>query len=114
MKAIIENVNGDSMHVEIDVGNSPLSIVQKIYNDDPTAGSQIFSNQKAVDQLMAGNVDESKSSFDLITLNGDNIRAAWKEPLCNQSAIKEALAAIEAEGQEPTFVVGVSSIVAGH
>ena len=113
MKAIIETVTGTPMHVEIDASNSPIAIVQKIYNEDPTAGSQIFSNQKAIDQLMEGNVDEAKSAFELINVEGDSIRANWKEPLCNQPAIKEELSKIEAEGQVPTFVVSVSSIVAG-
>ena len=112
MKAIIETVTGVSMTREIDTSESPLGIIKKFYEQDATAASQIFSNQKAIDQLMEGNVDEAKSSFELISVEGDSIRSSWKEALCNQPAIKEELSKIEAEGQTPTFVVSVSSIVA--
>ena len=113
MKATIETVTGVTMNREIDTSDSPMGIIRKFYEDDATAASQIFSNQKAIDQLMEGNVDEAKSAFELINIEGDSIRANWKEPLCNQPAIKEELSMIEAEGQVPTFVVSVSSIVAG-
>lgn len=113
MKATIETVTGITMNREIDTSDSPMSIIRKFYEDDATAASQIFSNQKAIDQLMEGNVDETKSAFELINVEGDSVRANWKEPLCNQPAIKEELSKIEAEGQVPTFVVSVSSIVAG-
>ena len=61
---------------------------------------------------MDGHIDEDRSAFELITIEGDSIRADWKTPLCNQPAIKEELARIEAEGETPTFVVSVSSLVA--
>lgn len=112
MKAIIETVTGSSMHVDIDISNSPIVIVQKLYKENPTAASQIFSNQKAIDQLMEGNIDETKSTFEFIDVSGNSIRTNWKEPLCNQCAMKKELSKIEAEGQVPTFVVSVSSIVA--
>ena len=57
-------------------------------------------------------VREAKSAFELISIDGDSIRADWKTALCNQPAIKEEMARIESEGQVPTFVVSVSSIVA--
>lgn len=113
MKCTIETITGSPMNAEIDLSDSPVRIVQKIYQEDPAAGSQIFSGQKAIDQLMEGNVDDNRSTFELINVEGDSIRANWKEPLCNQPAIKEELSRIEAEGQMPTFVVSVSSIVAG-
>jgi hypothetical protein len=61
---------------------------------------------------MAGQVDESRSAFELISIAGDSIRADWKTALCNQPAIKEEMAHIESEGQVPKFVVTVSNIVA--
>ena len=61
---------------------------------------------------MSGQVDETKSTFELISYDQSNIRADWKTPLCSQSAIKEELAHFESEGQVPSFVVCVSSIVA--
>ena len=112
MKATLETVTGITINRDIDTAESPMGIIRKFYKDDATAATQIFSNQKAIDQLMDGHVDEAKSAFELISLEGDSIRADWKTPLCNQPSIKEELAHIESEGQVPTFVVSVSSIVA--
>lgn len=112
MKAKIETVTGIIIMRDIDTADSPMSIIRKFYEDDATAATQIFSNQQAINQLMDGYIDEAKSAFELISLDGDSIRADWKTPLCNQPAIKEEIAHTEAEGQMPTFVVGVSSIVA--
>lgn len=89
-----------------------MGVIQKFYEDDPTSATQIFSSQKAIDQLMEGNVDETKSTFELIGLDGGSIQTDWKTPICNQPSIKEELAHIEAEGQVPNFIVCVSSIVA--
>ena len=93
-------------------GTLDYLIGSKFYEDDATAATQIFSNQKAIDQLMDGHIDEAKSAFELISIEGDSIRADWKTALCNQPSIKEEMARIESEGQVPTFVVSVSSIVA--
>ena len=112
MKALIETVTGSVMNRDIEIGDSPMAIIRKFYEEDPTTAMQIFANQRAIDQLMSGNVDETKSNFELLTLDGDSIRADWKTPICNQAEIKEELAHIEAEGQIPTFIVTVSSIVA--
>lgn len=112
MKATLETVTGITINRDIDTAESPMGIIRKFYEDDTTAATQIFSNQKAIDQLMDGHIDEAKSAFELISLEGDSIRADWKTPLCNQPSIKEELAHIESEGQVPTFVVSVSSIVA--
>ena len=112
MKAILETVNSVKINRDIDTADSPMGIVRKFYEDDPNAASQIFSNQTAIDQLMSGQIDETKSTFELISIDQNNIQADWKAPLCNQPTIKEELANIEAEGQIPSFVVCVSSIVA--
>lgn len=112
MKAILETVTGIHINRDIDIAESPMGIIRKFYEEDATAAAQIFSNQKAIDQLMEGHIDEAKSAFELMCLEGDSIRADWKTPLCNQPSIKEELARIESEGQVPTFVVSVSSIVA--
>ena len=114
MKAIIETVTGNRINCKMELNDSPMAIVRKCYEDDATAATQIFSNENAINQLMAGQVDEDKSAFELLSLDGDSIRADWKTALCNQPAIKEELAHIESEGQVPTFVVSVSSIVAAR
>ena len=89
-----------------------MGINRKFYEEDPTAATKIFSNQKAIAQLKDGHIDEAKSAFELLGIEGDSIRADWKTALCNQPAIKEEMAHIESEGQVPKFVVSVSSIVA--
>ena len=114
MKAIIENVTCITINCDIDTSDTPMSIIRKFYEDDATAATQIFADQKAIDQLMDGHIDEAKSAFELISVEGDSIRADWKTALCNQPAIKEEMAHIESEGQVPTFVVSVSSIVASN
>ena len=112
MKATLETVTGVTINRDIDTADSPMSIIRKFYEEDPTAATQIFSNQKAIDQLMDGHIDEAKSAFELLSIEGDSIRTDWKNALCNQSAIKEEMARIESDGQVPKFVVSVSSIVA--
>ena len=62
---------------------------------------------------MDGHIDEAKSALS-DQHRCDSIRADWKTALCNQPAIKEEMARIESEGQVPTFVVSVSSIVANN
>ena len=112
MKATLETVTGVTINRDIDTADSPMGIIRKFYEEDATAATQIFSNQKAIDQLMNGHIDEAKSAFELLSIEGDSIKADWKTALCNQPAIKEEMAHIESEGQVPTFVVSVSSIVA--
>ncbi len=112
MKATLQTITGVTINRDIDTADSPMGIVRKFYEEDATAATQIFSNQRAIDQLMDGNIDEAKSTFELLSIEDDSIKANWKTPLCNQPAIKEEMAHIESEGQIPAFVVCVSSIVA--
>ncbi|CVH76547.1 hypothetical protein BN3662_01641 [Clostridiales bacterium CHKCI006] len=112
MKAMIETVTGMTMTREINISDTPIHTIRAFYQEDATAASQIFSSERAIGQLMDGHIDEDRSAFELITIEGDSIRADWKIPLCNQPAIKEELARIEAEGRTPTFVVSVSALVA--
>lgn len=112
MKATLQTITGVTINRDIDTADSPMGIVRKFYEEDATATTQIFSNQRAIDQLMDGNIDEAKSTFELLSIEDDSIKANWKTPLCNQPAIKEEMAHIESEGQIPAFVVCVSSIVA--
>jgi len=112
MKAIIENAVGTRMYRDIDVSDTPMTILRKFYEEDATAAAQVFCDQKSIDQLMAGDVDETKSSFALINSDENIIRADWKTPLCNQPSIKEELACIESKGEVPSFVVTVCSFVA--
>lgn len=112
MKALIETISSVVIKREIDLADSPMKILQDFYQEDASAAAQIFCNQTAIDQLMAGNVDETKSSFDLVGLDNEMLRTDWKTPLCDQPSIKEEIARIEGEGQTPKFVVSVSNIVA--
>ena len=112
MKAKIQNLTGSTISCSIDISDPPIAILRHLYDEDPTSASQLFADQRAIDQMMEGNVDE-RSAFDLISVEGDNIRAAWKTALCNQPELKAELARIEADGQIPTFVVTVAGIVAG-
>src|SRR5699024_12581692 len=113
-KARVDTGTGITVPRDIDGSDTPMSIIRKFYEADATAATQIFSTQKAIDQLMDGHIDEAKSAFELISIEGDSIKADWKTALCNQPAIKEEMAHIESEGQVPTFVVSVSSIVANN
>mgnify|MGYP000169929494 CR=1 FL=1 len=63
MKATLETVTGVTINRDIDTADSPMGIIRKFYEEDPTAATQIFSNQKAIDQLMDGHIDEAKSAF---------------------------------------------------
>jgi CMP-N-acetylneuraminic acid synthetase len=45
------------------------------------------------------------SCFELLTIDGDTIKANWKSALLNQLEIKEAMENIVNEDQIPTFVV---------
>lgn len=112
MKATLQTITGVTINRDIDTADSPMGIVRKFYEEDATAATQIFSNQRSIDQLMDGNIDEAKSTFELLSIEDDSIKADWKTPLCNQPVIKEEMAHIESEGQIPAFVVCVSSIVA--
>lgn len=112
MKATLQTITGVTINHNIDTADSPMGIIRKFYEEDATAATQIFSNQTAIDQLMDGHIDEAKSTFELLGIDQDSIKADWKTPLCNQPAIKEEMAHIESEGQIPAFVVCVSSIVA--
>ena len=98
MKATLETVTGVTINRDIDTADSPMGIIRKFYEEDATAATQIFSNQKAIDQLMDGHIDEAKSAFELLSIEGDSIKADWKTALCNQPAIKEEMAHIESEG----------------
>ena len=47
------------------------------------------------------------SCFELLTIDGDTIKANWKSALLNQLEIKEVMENIVNEDQIPTFVVWV-------
>lgn len=97
MKATLETVTGVTINRDIDTADSPMGIIRKFYEEDATAATQIFSNQKAIDQLMDGHIDEAKSAFELLSIEGDSIKADWKTALCNQPAIKEEMSHCESD-----------------
>ncbi|MDY5001492.1 MAG: hypothetical protein SO122_03365, partial [Eubacteriales bacterium] len=65
MKAIIQTLNSTKINRDIDIAESPMSIIRSFYEDDPTSASQIFTNQTAIEQMMNSQVDETKSTFEL-------------------------------------------------
>ena len=67
MKTTLETVTGITINRDIDTAESPMGIIRKFYEDDATAATQIFSNQKAIDQLMDGHIDETKSAFERLS-----------------------------------------------
>ena len=75
MKATLETVTGVTINRDIDTADSPMGIIRKFYEEDATAATQIFSNQRAIDQLMDGHIDEAKSAFELLSIEGDSIKA---------------------------------------
>ena len=112
MKAILETITNAQVHCTIDMAESPVGIMKRLYQENEPAATQFFANETAISQLMAGDVDTAQSTFELQAVDGNTLHVDWKTPLCNQPEIKEEIARIESEGQVPTFVVGVSSIVA--
>ena len=48
MKATLETVTGVTINRDIDTADSPMGIIRKFYEEDATAATQIFSNQKAI------------------------------------------------------------------
>ena len=111
MKVRIETLNGNGMNTEIEISDTPIMIITKLYQEDPENAKMFFENQTAIDQLLAGNMEEARSTFGLISKGGECITAAWREPICNQPELKEALSQIEANGEVPTFTVSVAQIV---
>ena len=114
MKATLETVTGVTINRDIDIADSPMGIIRKFYEEDPTAVMKIFANQRAIDQLMEGHIDEARLAFELLSIEGDSIKADWKTALCNQLPIKEEMVRIENEGLVPTFLVIVWSVVAAR
>ena len=51
MKATLETVRGVTINCDIDTADSPMGIIRKFYEEDPTAATQIFSNQKAIAKI---------------------------------------------------------------
>lgn len=112
MKAKFETLTGTSMTAEIEISDTPVTILANLYKEDPENAKMFFNNQAAIDQILDGTIEEDKSTFSLLTSDGEIVMAKWKEPLCNQKEVKEKLAQIEAEGQIPTFTVAVKQFVA--
>ena len=51
MKATLETVTGVTINRDIDTADSPMGIIRKFYEEDATAATQIFSNQKRLISL---------------------------------------------------------------
>lgn len=112
MKAILETATSNRVNCDIDLAESPIGILRRLFDENETMAGQFFANERAIADLKNGEVDEHQSTFEIMSLSADSIRADWKKPLCEQPEIKEEIAQIEAEGQTPVFVVCVASIVA--
>lgn len=69
-------------------------------------------NEEAHHQLQSGTLDQSRSTFSLLAHDNSTMTCEWTRPLCEDPAVKEELAEIEALGTDPVFTVSVCSYVA--
>ncbi len=109
-KVVFENLLGITVVCEIDMADSPIDIVRKFCEDDPKIAVQFFASAYAFSRFIKLDFAESvmvNSCFELLTIDGDTIKANWKSALLNQLEIKEAMENIVNEDQIPTFVVWV-------
>ena len=111
-KCVLENIDGDRVNVEINVGDTPIAIMTDLFNQDPMSSKIFFENDKAIEQLKQGQIEEEKCTFSLTGHDGSFIPCKWKTPLCEQAPVKEELAIIDGYGDIPVFTVGISSFVA--
>ncbi len=107
-----ESVTGILATCYIDISDSPLEIVRKFIDENPTEAIKFFSCQRAIDFFMRDFFYEGKSSFELIGLEGDSIKGNWRFSLRDQTEIMEEIKNIEDQGQIPTFVIYVSIFAA--
>ena len=95
---------------EIDMADSPIEIIRQFYAEEEQMALQFFSGSTALSRFMKSDFPEysqENSCFELITIDGDSIKANWKSALLDQLEIKEAMENIVNEDQIPTFVVHV-------
>ena len=112
MKCVLENIQGDRANVEVNISDTPVAIMANLVNQDPMTARIFFENDKAIEQLKMGQIDESTCTFSLTGHEGDYIPCEWKTPLCEQVPVKEELSVLEGYGDIPVFTVGISSFVA--
>ena len=114
IRVVFENLMGITVIREIDMTNSPREIVKEVYEEDPATALQFFAWQYAFSHLVKTDFSEfskESSSFELLNLEGDSIRASWRSALWDQLKIKEEMENIINENQVPTFIVDVGPYV---
>ncbi len=111
MRAIIETLTGIRVSREIKILRSPMSNIRLFYEADEQFAIQIFTYPKVAWDFMEGKLDEQLAYFALINVDGDKVVADWNKPLCYQPIIMEELERINLDGQLPTFIACVGSII---
>lgn len=109
-RVVFENLTGITVVCEIDMADSPIEIIRQFYAEEEQMALQFFSGSTALSRFMKSDFPEysqENSCFELITIDGDSIKANWKSALLDQLEIKEAMENIVNEDQIPTFVVHV-------
>ena len=112
MSGIIRTAAGATkIEFEFTIDQTPIAILNDLYEEQPDAVRHLFDSQTAVDQLQDGIVDD-RSQITLLTPSGEGLRCDWRVPLCEDPAIKSALSEVEASGDTPVFAVTVLAVVA--
>lgn len=109
-RVVFESLSGVTVVCEIDMADSPMEIVRKFYDEESQMALQFFAGSSALSRFMKSDFpefSEANSCFELVTIDGDSIKAKWKSALFDQLEIKEAMENIVNENQVPTFVVYV-------
>lgn len=99
---------GSVLKAEINAKDSPMRIICNLYHAHPEAITRVFSNQRVLNEFIRRQIDEERSVFDLISIEGESISADWNTPLCNQLFIKNELERLYTERQVPVIVVLIS------
>ena len=112
MKATIKTVYGTTINTEIEIGETPIAILQNLAANEPESVELITTDQNALIGLQNnGEFDTSRSVFALEAADGGDICCDWSTPLCNQPEVKSALAELESNGITPVFNISITSIV---
>ena len=112
MKVKIENMNGGSISVDIEMSDTPREIIAKaIAQNDQSDVAVIFADEASLREISNGNsaIDTAISSIALETKEG--IAALdWDIPVGEQ--VKAQMGAIANAGREVEFVAIITQIAA--
>lgn len=112
MNVTFETLVGEAMNREIDTRDSPIAIIRKFYKDDANGACRFFQAQREIDHMMEGRVDEHRSIFLLLNVEGEPINVDWYVSLQDQPVIMETITNLKRKGQFPVFVVNVPTMAA--